>query len=111
MLIVPTLVPEPVVTGVEAAGVAAAADGAGEVAALLVWASAEIAKKTATARESRKNLLVIGSLNSLEPGSGNELSMSSLEILFSQRWAASDKAQLDSQRHTPRLQGWHPSLT
>src|ERR1700716_1979891 len=24
--------------------------------------------------------------------------------------AASDKAQLDSQHHTPRLQGWHPSL-
>jgi hypothetical protein len=94
MLMVPTLVPEPVVTGVEAAGDGAAGAGSGEVAALLVWASAEIAKKTATARESRKNLLVIGLLNSLEHGSGNELSMSSLEILFSQRWAASKRSPL-----------------
>jgi hypothetical protein len=65
MLMVPTLVPEPVGTGAEAAGVAAAGDGSGEVVALLVWASAEIAKKTATARESRKNLLVIGLLELL----------------------------------------------
>jgi hypothetical protein len=65
MLIVPTLVPEPVVTGVEGAGAVGAAEGSGEVAALLVWASAEIAKKTATARESRKNLLVIGSFELL----------------------------------------------
>src|SRR3982075_1506986 len=65
MLIFPTLVPEPVVTGVEAAGVAGAAGGAGDGRALLVWASAEIAKKTASDRESRKNLLVIGSLELL----------------------------------------------
>jgi len=60
----PTLVP--VFTGpagaLEAAGVAAELDG---VAALLVWANAEIAKRTATARKSRKTLLVIGSVELL----------------------------------------------
>jgi hypothetical protein len=35
------------------------------VVALLVWASAEIAKKTAAASEMRKNLLIIGSFELL----------------------------------------------
>jgi hypothetical protein len=46
----------------ELAGAAAGLDG---VAALLVWANAEIAKRAATARVRRKNLLVIGSVELL----------------------------------------------
>jgi hypothetical protein len=44
------------------AGEPAGLDG---VAALLVWAHAETAKKTATPRMDRKNLLVIGLLKLL----------------------------------------------
>jgi hypothetical protein len=58
MLMAPTLVPV-ITMGAAAAGVAAGPDG---VAALLVWANAEIVRITAVARKSRKNLLVIGSL-------------------------------------------------
>lgn len=61
MLIVPTFVPVLVPVGAApAAGLAAA--GLDGVAALLVWANAEIVKITAVARKSRKNLLVIGSV-------------------------------------------------
>jgi hypothetical protein len=66
MLIVPTLVP--VVGAVATEGTAEAAEPAGDVAgvvALLVWANAEIAKKTAVTRENRKNLFVIGLLELL----------------------------------------------
>jgi hypothetical protein len=56
MLMVPTLVPVLVPVG------AAAAAGLEGVAALLVWANAEIVRITALARKSRKNLLVIGSV-------------------------------------------------
>lgn len=77
MLMVPILVPDPVATVVVgvAVGVAAGVGDAelGEpvppagVAALLLWAKAEIIEieireKTARARNERKNLLVIGSL-------------------------------------------------
>ncbi len=67
MLIVPTLVPvpAPVVAGVEAAGVAGAAAEPDGVAALPVWANAEIVNVTAAARSTRKNLLFIGSLELL----------------------------------------------
>jgi len=66
MLMVPTLVPvlAPVV-GVAEAGLVGAAVAPDGVAALPVWASAEIPKETATARKSRKYLLVIGSLELL----------------------------------------------
>jgi hypothetical protein len=67
MLMAPTLVP--VFTGaavaLEAAGVVPTAVGLDGVAALLVWANAEIAKRTAAARSTRKNLLVIGSVELL----------------------------------------------
>jgi len=54
----------PVVAGVAegAAGVAAGLEG---VAALPVWANAEIANVTARARRNRRNLLVIGSVELL----------------------------------------------
>jgi hypothetical protein len=57
----PTLVPElgaDAAAGVDAAGL----DG---VAALPVWANAEIVKVTAQARRTRKNLLFIGSVELL----------------------------------------------
>jgi hypothetical protein len=59
-LIVPTLVPVPVATGDAVAGVDAPMG-----AAVLVWAIAEITKRAATARNGRRNLLVIGSLELL----------------------------------------------
>jgi hypothetical protein len=57
----PTLVP------VLGAGAAAGDEAAGlaGVAALPVWANAEIVKLTAQARKTRKNLLVIGSVELL----------------------------------------------
>src|SRR5208283_2632481 len=81
MLMVPTLVPvlaPVVVAGVAEAGLVGAAVAPDGVAALPVWASAEIPRETATARKNRKYLLVIGSLELLgtclsEHGSGNEL--------------------------------------
>jgi hypothetical protein len=66
---VPTLVPvlTPVVgiAGVEAAGLAGAEPAPEGVAALLVWANAEIVNSTAAARKSRKHLLFIGSVELL----------------------------------------------
>ena len=95
---VPTFVPVVAPTGGDPAPVAAGLDG---VAALLVWASAEIVKTTAMARRSRKNLLVIGSVKLLgtflrntprrnmpsdacltEQSSGNELRFSLSESLL-----------------------------
>ncbi|HEY6764510.1 MAG TPA: hypothetical protein VI386_07040 [Candidatus Sulfotelmatobacter sp.] len=64
MLIVPTRVPvPPVAAGRAGAGFAAAELGG--VAALLVWANAEMVNNTAAVRESRKNLLFIGSVELL----------------------------------------------
>ena len=73
MLMVPTRVPAPVVmvagdAGEEGAEDAAAGEfaaPAGAVAALPVWAQAEITEKTAMARTDRIYLLVIGSLKLL----------------------------------------------
>src|SRR5713226_983054 len=65
MLMVPILLPVPVAIVGEAAGEAGALP-APAGAALPVWAQAEIIEKTATARTERRNLLFIGSLNSLE---------------------------------------------
>ncbi|HEX8813313.1 MAG TPA: hypothetical protein VF742_15095 [Terracidiphilus sp.] len=65
---VPTLVPGPPLVvadgaeGNELPDVAAELEG---VAALPVWASAEIANVTAMARRTRRNLLVIGSIELL----------------------------------------------
>jgi hypothetical protein len=72
MLIAPTLVPVlGTGAGAETAGAAAGLDG---VAALLVWANAEIAKRTAAPRKIRKNLLVIGSVELLGTSYRNMLS-------------------------------------
>ncbi len=65
MLMAPTFVPvmgPGAVAAFEAAGLAGAADG---VAALPVWANAENVNVTTTARRTRKNLLVIGSVELL----------------------------------------------
>jgi hypothetical protein len=68
---VPILVPvlAPVVAGLAGAGVALGAEGNAldpeAPAALLVWASAEITKRTATARKTRIDVLFIGSLELL----------------------------------------------
>src|SRR5271169_4091336 len=74
MLMVPNLLPVPVPTMGAVVGVAGALP-APAGAALPVWARAEIitpksGEKTAMARKERRNLLVIGSLNSLEHCSG-----------------------------------------
>jgi hypothetical protein len=61
------------VAGADDAGVDDDAAGLDGVAALPVWASAENVNVAATARRTRRNLLFIGLLNSLEHGSGNEL--------------------------------------
>jgi len=53
-----------------AAGAAVAPDG---VAALLVWAKAEIATKAAAARRVCRNLLFIGSIELLGTGSSARL--------------------------------------
>ena len=97
---------------------AAGLDG---VAALPVWANAEIVKVTATARRTRRNLLVIGSVELLGTCFGMLPGMNfriyrSLDRFFSQRWAALNevsaavaaavgKGALDCQHHTPSPAG------
>ena len=63
----PTFVPvlTPVVAGAAEEGLAGVAAGLDGVAALPVWANAEIANVTAVARRTRRNLLVIGSVELL----------------------------------------------
>ena len=86
MLMVPTLVPvlgAPVVAGAVAAGLAGMAADPDGVAALPVWANAENVNVTATARSTRRNLLVIGLVELLgtcfsEHASGNEFQLSLL---------------------------------
>jgi hypothetical protein len=58
---VPIFVPFPVIMGVEVVGAAGEVAGpvGAAVAALPVWAQAEITEKTAMARRERRNLLVI----------------------------------------------------
>jgi hypothetical protein len=66
MLMVPTLVPVSEGPGVAGAEAAPPVLGTGaEGTELPVWASAEITEKTATARKTRRNLLVIGSIELL----------------------------------------------
>jgi hypothetical protein len=65
MLMVPTLLVPVVVAGAVAAGLAGADTALEGVAALPVWANAENVNVTATARRTRKNLLVIGSVELL----------------------------------------------
>ena len=62
---VPSLVPVPVVTGVEADGAEAAEVMLAGADVLAVWAQAEIIERTAMARKERRSLLVIGSLKLL----------------------------------------------
>jgi hypothetical protein len=66
MLMAPTLVPVFAEAGVAGAEEGAVAVEPAGVAALPVWASAEIVQKTAVARKNRRSLLFIGSLELLE---------------------------------------------
>jgi hypothetical protein len=89
-LIVPTLVPvlgALGVAGAVAAGLAGRAADPDGVAAL-VWANAENVNVTATARSTRRNLLVIGSVELLgtcfsKHASGNEFQLSFSDRFFS----------------------------
>ena len=72
----------------EAAGVAEVAAGPDGVAALPVWAKAEIVKVTAAARRIRRNVLFIGSVELLgtcfsEHASGNEFQLIVLRLFVS----------------------------
>jgi hypothetical protein len=69
-LMVPSLEPVPVAIGVVGAGSADEAAAPAGAAGLLAWAQAEVMERTAMARTERRNLLVIGSLDSLEHCSG-----------------------------------------